>query len=237
MVVDSAACPTVKPSTLEAMERWVRWRNGVGPPGGTSGQRVGGGGNLLGRLQAARRHKTCPHCHGAKRIRVPGNPVQRTCPSCGGSGTVPEDLKTRDRFRLVPCDACRSIEPNGERGRPTGEVNGNGRTCIRCKGSGERLMAERYVHPATIPGTRIFGRDDPDPIAALINRTVIGWQYADQTWWMYRVVMERYCPDGPEDGRSTQECMAAIAGISPQFFGKMLKQAHLRIQEALETRV
>lgn len=214
----------VSQKTLDAMERWVRWRSGVGYDDGTGGRPVGGSGNLLGRLQGGKRQKVCPICEGKKRVPVPGQLIKRRCPTCDGVGTVPEDLQAIERMRFVPCDGCMV------NGKPTGEVDG--RTCFTCRGSGERLEAELYVHPAMIPGTRIYGKQDPDPVSALINRTVVHWKHANVTYWWHRVVMEYYDPDG-----RTQEQKAARMGVSSSWFSKNLKQAHLRIQELLKTGV
>ena len=218
----------LKPRTLEAMERWVRWRHDAAYYG-TSGRPVGASGNLLGRLQAGgKRRATCPQCKGDKRIPMPGTSRTRACPKCEAVGVVFEDLEVSERIRTVPCAVC--YDADAKRGM--GEVNG--RTCHKCGGSGEVIDAERYVHPVLIPGTRIYGRHAPDRISALINRTVFRWGEHDATLWWHHVVIAEYEPE-PSEARLTQEQRALRMGISPRFFRKCMRDAHLAIQGLLET--
>lgn len=97
-------------------------------------------------------------------------------------------------------------------------------------------MTKRTVHPATIPGTRVYRRLNSDTISGLINREVFRWQKADETFWWHHVVLEHY-EGGVEGARAderTDEQKALGLGISASWYSKSLKRAHLRIQELLE---
>ncbi|HEX9813296.1 MAG TPA: hypothetical protein VGA88_14570 [Burkholderiales bacterium] len=219
---ESVALETVKPTTLDALERWARWR--VDGTSGTSGQYVGGGGDTLARLQEIKRCRICPQCQGLQRIGL------RRCPTCHGVGTVAVGSALKEYHREVDCKMCRVIV-DGE-WRSIGEING--KTCWRCGGSGKRIEAARYVHPALIPGTRVYGRQESDPVSSLINYQVFQWLEADATFWMHHVLIAAYTPD--PQGRRTNEAKASVMGLSPAFFSRTLKRARLAIQELVEKR-
>lgn len=204
----------VKPSTLEAMEQWARWRCSGGADHGI----VSGTAGLLGKLQNSKRARICPQCKGSRRARY-----ARRCPECGGKGDILEDLQTIARSREVPCLPCAS----------TGEING--RTCAKCRGRGKTTKVERTVHPATISGNIVYatGRsiEHSDRACSLISAIVLRWENADGTFWWHHIVLEEYQPG---DAR-TREQKATGMGISPSFYSRELKKALLFIQKALET--
>jgi len=114
-------------------------------------------------------------------------------------------------------------------GKSTGEIRGA--TCHRCFGSGWRQLIVLRVNPAGISGTRYFGvNEDPDPVSATIDRTVAGWSQSNLTYWLYRVVLMQYASGG------TQETKALKMRVSTVWFRKNLREAHLRVQDSLESK-
>jgi hypothetical protein len=208
--------------TLDAMERWARWRwhGGTG-----SGMAFGGSGNVLGRLQGSKRWVQCGRCVGKGRVPIPGMNTHQRCPRCKGARKVFEDLQPIARTSTRDCELCRVLVEG--KWCSTGEING--RTCHKCRGAKFVVETERHVHPATIAGTRWYGRQDPDPLASRINLTVIAWKEHNATYWMHRVVIEWYNGDG-----ATQEQKAARMDVSQPWFAKNLKLALLRIQWLIE---
>lgn len=215
-----------KNEVRSAFERWARWREGARYHGGGGSSGVGG---LLGALRDGRGSSVCPTCKGAR--RMPGHLVGSTfeflnvpCPGCDGEGKVAGDLAAAKRTRVIDCVFCRDEKT----GRATGELP-SGSTCPKCKG-GKILKVDLKVHPATIKGTRHLGPDvDPDPVAALVNRTVLGWAEHDVTYWLARVVMEEYCANG------TQEMKATRMGVSRVWYMKNLIGAHHKMAEILQS--
>ena len=213
-----------KSETRAAFERWARWRSGARFYGGGGGS---GGGGLLGRLNQGRGSTVCPTCKGARRL--PGHLVGSSreyiddvpCPGCDGEGRVAGDLVATKRSRIIDCVYCRDPVTGTSRG----EIDG--RSCHKCQG-GKRLMVELKVHPATIKGTRYLGPDgEPDPVAALVDRTVTDWAARDVTYWLAKVVTQEYCYNG------TQEMKATRMGVSRVWYAKNLIAAHQQMGEIL----
>jgi hypothetical protein len=206
-----------KSEVRESFERWARWRSGAKYYGG--GGSGGAAGGLLGALRNGRGSSVCPTCKGGRRL--PGHLVGSSqefinvpCPGCDGEGTVQGDLAATKRTREIACVYCRDPVTGTSRG----EVDG--RTCHKCQG-GKRLLVELKVHPATIKGTRYMGPDgEPDPIAALVDRTVMGWAERNHTYWLARVVTQEYCSNG------TQEMKYRKLGVSKVWYIKNLMDAH-----------
>ncbi len=212
----------------EAFEKWARWRAGARPGGGAM---VGGGGGLLGRLTAGRGARVCPTCRGARRL--PGHLVGARaeflnvpCPGCDGQGRLAADLAAQKRTREIDCPFCaRTVHG---RTVSTGELP-DGRSCHRCQG-GKRLIVQLAVHPATIPGTRHLGPDPgPDPVVALVQRTVLAWAGRNETYWLARVVTEEYLHHG------TQEMKALRLHVSTRWFRMNLLRAHEVMGTMLQT--
>jgi len=209
-------------SVCEAFERWARWREGARYHGNG-----GGGGGILGRLRRGSGSRVCPTCKGAG--RMPGHLVGSSyefinvpCPQCDGAKKVAGDLDPAQRQKEIDCVFCR--DPYS--GRATGELP-DGRSCHKCHG-GKRLVVLLKVHPATIKGTRYLGPDgEPDPVSALIERTIEAWKDHNETYWLARVVIEEYTRNG------TQEMKAMRLRVSQAWFSKNLKAAHRRMTEML----
>lgn len=211
----------VKPSTIAAMERWVRWR--FEGSEGSSGIYLGSGsGGLLGRLQSGKRRRKCPRCNGWRRIFIAKLRRSAGCPKCDGAGYIEENLEVTGRVRPIPCPVCW----NDKAKRSLGEVNS--KTCLKCGGRCEIFVGTVQVHPSLIPGTRVYGRGMTDPISSLINVTVMRWQLDSRTHWLYWVVIECYA------GSRSQTDIAKSLGVSDAWVSRYLKQAHLAIQEVIE---
>lgn len=212
----------------EAFERWARWRDGARYYG--RGVRPVTGG-LLGALRDGRGAVVCPTCKGARRL--PGYLVGShqefinvPCPGCGGEGKVDGDLAATRRARVIDCVFCRRTDPVSGRTTSTGEMP-DGRTCHRCYG-GRRLLVQLAVHPATIKGTRYQGPDpEPDPVAVLVNKTVLDWRERNVTYWWARVVTAEYCQNG------TQKLKYEKLGVSKVWYWKNLMAAHQAMAEIL----
>lgn len=219
-----------KNEVREALERWARWCDGAKYHGG-GGSRPGRSRGLLGDLRDGRGSTVCPTCKGAR--RMPGHLVGSSyeflnipCPGCDGDGKVEGDLAAAKRSREIDCVFCLVIDPVSGRRSSTGELPGGG-TCPKCQG-GKRLLVELKVHPATIKGTRYLGPDGgPDPVVALVDKTVRGWSEHNETYWLARVVREEYCANG------TQEMKATRMGVSRVWYAKNLIAAHQRMGEVL----
>lgn len=236
------------------LEQWARW------PTVLRGSSGGIGGTVIGRLVSGKRLRVCTLCHGEKRI--PGklvgvkHPVI-VCPQCNAEGYEPATLDTESRQNLVRCEVCKHS------GRP-GEING--RTCLPCRGSGWRRrlveacecqggknadgsvcrrcngtmvapVKERLVHPATISGTRYYGANtDPDPVSALLDRTIAGWAQTNLTHWLHAVVMMEYRNEylgRPVAGGMTQADKAEAMHVSRPWYTRNLSEAHRRIETLL----
>lgn len=241
--------PRVKlPDPVPYLERWARWS--------VSGDVVTlrySGATMFGRLAAGKRWLTCPLCDGAKRI--PGKLVGVShpvivCPRCNGDGELLETLATDGSPSVKACKTCARTDANGNV-RSWGEIDG--RTCHKCYGSGVRVetfRAVRYgdkvklescrrVHPATIPGTRRYGTNvDPDPISALLDRLIAGWEHSNLTHWLYVVIIAEYRSEYL--GKvvvGTQQDKAEAMRTSRRWFVKNLTTAHQRVSEALKTAI
>lgn len=222
----------------QAFERWARWRVG----GVANVSAYSQMSSLTGRLLDGMRSTTCPDCRGEG--RMPGHRVGSAmafidpCPSCNGLGRIKGDLQAKRSVSRERCEVC--YDKDAE--RSTGEVNG--RTCVHCRGRGERIHVELEVNPAAIKGTRYYGaNEDPDPVSMLIDRLVVAWAMTDGSAYhaaIYRVVMAEYCCVDVRNSRvlrsGTQEAKADELNLSRRFFVRMLTDAHTRAQEALTKR-
>lgn len=207
----TVTAPTRKPIDVrECCERWARWRY--------SGAaliywhpRVASGGQFL----VGRGSKACPTCKGSG--RMPGylvgsalDFINHPCPTCDGSKQVMGDLKTDKKAKPVTCSECNK-----------GELK-DGRTCIKCRGSGWRVIENLTVHPVTIKGTRRFGQNqDPQPISALIDRAVAAWMNSNSRFWLARVIFAEYCGEN-----ENQEIKAMAMRVSQPWYSKNLNEAH-----------
>jgi len=216
-----------KAKIREAFERWARWRSGARYYGDESGKSTG----VLGELRDSRGSSVCSTCKGAK--RMPGHLIgsaqafiNQPCPTCGGEGKVDGNLGVSTHVRTVGCVFCFDADPMVR--RSTGTMP-DGRTCHVCRGAGKRVIMELQVHPATIKGTCYLGQDyEPDPVSALIERTVEGWSHYDATYWLARVVIEEYTRNG------TQEMKAQRFHVSERWYRKKLADAHRRMAEIIK---
>lgn len=214
------------------LEQWARW------PTVLRGSSGGIGGNVIGRLMSGKRMRVCSLCHGEKRI--PGklvgvkHPVI-VCPRCNAEGSEPATLKSDRRPTVTPCEHCRTYDEQSKRYRSTGELP-DGRVCHMCQG-GKRTIIELHVHPATISGTRYYGANtDPDPVSALLDRTVAGWAQTNLTYWLHAVVMMEYRNQylgRLVAGGMTQGDKAIAMRVSRQWYVKNLSEAHKRIETLL----
>lgn len=214
------------------LEQWARW------PTVLRGSSGGIGGTVIGRLVSGKRLRVCTLCHGEKRI--PGklvgvkHPVI-VCPRCNGERYEPATLKSDKHPKLMPCEYCRFFDEQSKRYRSTGELP-NGRPCHKCQG-GKRTIIELYVHPATISGTRYYGANtDPDPVSAMLDRTIAGWAQTNLTYWLHAVVMMEYRNQylgRLVAGGMTQGDKAVAMRVSRQWYVKNLSEAHKRIETLL----
>lgn len=217
------------------LERWARWPTEV-----RGFAAVGYGGcTTIGRLLSGKRMKVCSLCHGEKRIagkRVGVKYPIIVCPTCNGFGYEEATLKIESRPRLVDCHACRTYDERSKRYRSTGLLP-DGRTCHKCHG-GKRIEEQRLVHPATIPGTLRFGADiDPDPVSAMLDRTIAGWQHTNATYWLHVVVVMEYRNQylgRLVAGGMTQGDKADVMRVSRRWYERNLSEAHNRIETLLK---
>lgn len=238
---DEAYVSTLRKNEVrEAFERWARWKSGARYYGSARAAITDG---TLGALRDGRGSTVCPTCKGAK--RMPGHLVGSqleflnvACPGCDGEGKVEGDLGAATRVKEIDCAFCAVTDPVSGRTRSTGELP-NGGTCHKCKGGrrligrlmvdGSGAVVELKVHPATIKGTRHLGPDgDPDPVAALVDKTVLGWAERNHTYWLARVATEEYCANG------TQEMKYRRLGVSKVWYIKNLMDAHRLMARILE---
>lgn len=214
------------------LEQWARW------PTVLRGSSGGIGGTVIGRLVSGKRMRVCTLCHGEKRVagKLVGvkHPVI-VCPRCNGEGYEPATLKSDKHPKLMPCEYCRVFDEQSKRYRSTGELP-NGRPCHKCQG-GKRTIIELYVHPATISGTRYYGANtDPDPVSALLDRTIAGWAQTNLTYWLHAVVMMEYRNQylgRLVAGGMTQGDKAEAMHVSRPWYTRNLSEAHRRIETLL----
>lgn len=218
------------------LEQWARW------PTVLRGSSGGIGGTVIGRLMSGKRMRVCSLCHGEKRIQGKLVGVKHpviVCPRCNAEGLEPATLKSDRRPRVTPCEHCRTYDEQSKRYRSTGELP-DGRVCHMCQG-GKRTIIDLHVHPATISGTRYFGANtDPDPVSALLDRTIAGWQHANPTYWPYAVVMMEYRNEYKylnrvivAPGWMTQSDKAEVMGVSDRWYRLKLNDAETRLETLL----
>lgn len=193
----------------ELMEQWVRWRQ----------YRHGGiGKTMLQRCMDGMPGTHCPTCGGGGRMpgRLIGRPsVRLPCPTCGGSGRARLYIN-HHRVRRRRCPDCMV------KGISQGETNG--RTCIRCRGSGWRVEEFDKSNPAFISSTYL----EPDkPALQRIDRLVCelrrrsehGVRHTLLSYWL--VIDAEYC----DHRGGTQEIKANRMGISYESYKKRLQRA------------
>lgn len=241
------------------LEQWARW------PTVLRSSSSGYNGTVIGRLVSGKRMRVCTLCEGERRIpgkRVGVKHPIIVCPRCNGEGNEAATLDTDGRQRLVRCEVCKPAE--GDSTARPGEING--RTCVPCRGSGWRRLLveacdcqggkaadgsvcgrckgstiapvkEHLVHPATISGTRYYGANtDPDPVSALLDRTIAGWAQSNLTYWLNAVVLMEYRCEylGRAVGVGlTQGDKAEVMRVSDRWYRRNLTEAHRRVETLL----
>lgn len=203
-------------SIADLMERWARWRFGRSEAIG----RPVSGGSLTGRLMSGMRSTVCPACKGHGKL--PGHLVGSSlvwidpCPQCYGAKRVNGDLAPETKIRVEICGHCTRGENNG-------------RTCHRCRGSGERVIVTQKVNPASIPSTvPPTGNNHDDPLSERVDRVVASWRQNDRTLSLYFVVIEEYTKNGRQSDKADR------CHISQGYYSKLLTQAHDLVQQGID---
>lgn len=185
----------------DLLEQWVIWRS----------YRHGGiGKTMLQRCMDGMPGTNCPTCAGSG--RAPGSMIRRrdrwasgeSCPTCAGSGRV--KLHTNHHtIHTKPCVVCKN-----------GEVDG--RTCLRCRGSGIVTEEKFKTNPAFINSTYC----EPDnPTLQRIDRLVCELRRRRILLSYWFVVDAEYC-----DGRGgTQEIKAERLLINPSTYRSRLSRS------------
>ena len=201
--------PHAEERLTEAMERWARWRsvragNGLGWPHIT----------ITGKFMAGMPSTKCTLCDG--RERIPGWKVGAArqwieCPRCDGKGRIKADPTSQ----CAPTKACRAC-------RSTGEING--KTCIRCRGSGRATNPDAgVVNPAFIRSTAPGGYTD-DPLSQRIDWIICTALTEDHR----AIILVEYTHSG------TQQAKAPRCGVSQGYYSRMLSQAQKMIVAELK---
>ena len=243
------------------LEQWARWPTVLrGSSGGIGGTVIG---RLMSgkRMMVCSLCKGKKKIAGA----LIGSPYPVVvCTRCDGAGYEPTTLDTESRMQMVDCDVCRVYDDRSKRYRSTGELP-DGRTCHKCHGGRRRLMLEAcdcnqgttadgamcsrcngsrvapvredLVHPATISGTRYYGANtDPDPVSAMLDRTIATWAKSNLTYWLNAVVMMEYRSEylgRVVAGGMTQGEKAEAMHVSRPWYTRNLSEAHVRVEALL----
>lgn len=179
------------------MERWARWRdNGCRSPVVSGEARIP---SIIGKIMDGMKSTKCPACNGEG--RMPGHKIGSDlpwidpCPQCNGWGKVRGYIKTPSK-RTIKCPDCMD-----DQGYSKGEIDG--RTCIRCSGSGRRVIDYFKVNPASIPVTRRHGSNEQiDPISMMIDRTVASWRAHEHTMLFHIVAIIEYSVPGGQTSKA-----------------------------------
>jgi hypothetical protein len=188
------------------MEGWAHYRH----------YRHGGiGKTLLQRAMDGMPGTHCPTCAG--RGRAPGSLINHkaqwiSCPTCGGSGRAKLHINHRTVHRQK-CPLCKK-----------GEILG--RSCFRCRGSGEITVVRDKANPAFINSTY---REPDHPIYQRIDRLVCELRRRHALLGYWFVIREEYL----RQNSGLQQMRAERLGITHESYRKRLQRAHEWIDAAL----
>lgn len=184
--------------TREQMEQWARWRH----------YRWGGyGKTLTEKFIEGMPGTRCPACGGR------GKRGHEVCATCGGAGQARLDQSTA-RPVITVCPLCKR-----------GEING--RTCMRCRGSGVRAMVNLKINPAHIRSTY---QTPDDPVSQRIDRLVCELRRRDELLGYWFVVWAEYC----DTRGGTQASKAQRLLILPDCYESRLRRAVAWIGAAVQ---
>lgn len=146
------------------------------------------------------------------------------CPLCSGTGRISGRLRDERRIEWKRCTAgCAPVkEPNSK--QVVYRLGPN--ECLRCLGTGRRVILHRHVNPASIRATG-FGSYE-DVIYRTVNRTVNEWLNYDVSVWWNKVIEKEYKENG------TQLMKAKKMRVSLSWYEKKLHEAHYWIEVALD---
>jgi hypothetical protein len=192
----------------ETLEGWARWRhdkNRIGWPDKS----------ITGKLLESMPGTYCPTCGGEGKAQ--GSKIGATygyiiCPTCGGNGRVKMELAPNTYIKIETCPHCKR-----------GEVNG--KTCIKCRGSGVIEINNIKINPASIKQT---ARAEPShAVGELIDKTLCEWAASPLTHKRFLVVVYEYTRLGRKQDKARK------IGISDRHYRRLLIMAHMILYDTI----